>query len=216
MSDTIEKESIALGNLGNRQLGKREQTKANNREAIIAAAKEVFAELGYGATTVRDIIRNTGLASGTFYNYFKSKEEVFEALMDDNMTRIRPRLRAERIRSRTFEEYLNNALRAYFEYLLEDQASYRVLRRNTGALRVRMDTPEIIAGFEEIRTYIEEDITAGKLPKVDGEFLTAAAIGLASEIGEKLILRENPDAAGAASFASQLILQGIKGLAVKQ
>ena len=220
MGETIEKESVALssqtGTQGNRQLGKREQTKANNREAILAAAKEVFAELGYGATTVRDIIRNTGLASGTFYNYFKSKEEVFEALMDDSMTRIRPRLRAERIRSRTFEEYLNNALRAYFEYLLEVQASYRVLRRKTGALRVRMDTPEIIAGFEEIRTYIEEDITAGKLPKVDGEFLTAAIIGMASEIGEKLILRENPDAAEAAVFASQLILQGIKGLAVKE
>ena len=61
-------------------LGKREQTKQNNREAILEAAKVVFADLGYGATSVRDIIRRTGLASGTFYNYFKSKEEVFEAL----------------------------------------------------------------------------------------------------------------------------------------
>mgnify|MGYP003687582349 CR=1 FL=1 len=132
------------------------------------------------------------------------------------MARIRPRLRAERIRSATFEAYLNNALTVYFEYLLEDQASYRVMRRNTGALRVRMDTPEIIAGFEEIRTYIEEDITAGKLPKVDGEFLTAAIIGMASEIGEKLIQRENPDAAAAAEFAAHLILQGINGLPNKE
>lgn len=57
--------------------GKREETKASNRQAIIDAARRVFAELGYGATTVRDIIRETELASGTFYNYFKSKEEVF-------------------------------------------------------------------------------------------------------------------------------------------
>src|SRR5262249_45547626 len=64
-------------------IGKRERTKAANRTAILAAARKVFAQLGYEAATVRDIIRGTDLASGTFYNYFRSKEEVFEALADD-------------------------------------------------------------------------------------------------------------------------------------
>ena len=45
--------------------GKREQTKAHNRAAILAAAREVFAELGYDAAGVRDVIRRTELASGT-------------------------------------------------------------------------------------------------------------------------------------------------------
>ena len=53
--------------------GKRERTKVANRQAILDAAREVFGELGYDAATVRDIIRRTGLASGTFYNYYKSK-----------------------------------------------------------------------------------------------------------------------------------------------
>ncbi|MEQ9143224.1 MAG: TetR/AcrR family transcriptional regulator [Parvibaculaceae bacterium] len=216
MAEIIEKEPGGMPGDAPRPLGKRERTKATNREAILTAAQEVFGELGYGGTTVRDIIRKTGLASGTFYNYFKSKEEVFEALMDDSMMRLRPRLRAERIRSRTFEEYLRNTLRAYFEYLIEDQAAHRVMRRNAGALRVRMDTPEVIAGFEEIRTYIEEDIASGKLRKVDGEYLTAAAIGLAQEIGEKLMLRDEPDAREAADFAANLILKGIPGLALKE
>jgi len=215
MADIIEKKAGPTSVGGLRPLGKRELTKATNRDAILLAAQEVFAELGYGATTVRDIIRKTGLASGTFYNYFKSKEEVFEALMDNSMARLRPRLRAERIRSQTFEEYLNNTIRAYFEYLIEDQASHQLMRRNTGALRVRMDTPEVIAGFEEIRTFIEEDIAAGKLKNVDGEYLTAAAIGLAQEIGEKLMERENPNAAEAADFAANLILAGIPGLSLK-
>jgi AcrR family transcriptional regulator len=54
--------------------GKREQTKLANRSAILEAGRQIFAELGYEGTTVRDIIRRTELASGTFYNYFKSKE----------------------------------------------------------------------------------------------------------------------------------------------
>ena len=138
--------------------GKREQTKLNNEQAILGAAREVFAELGYGATTVRDIIRRTGLASGTFYNYFKSKEEVFEALMDEGMMRIRPRLEEARKRSNTFEEFIRNAYKAYFTYLADDLDHYRVIRRNSGALRVRMDTPVTMQGFEEIKAYIEDDI----------------------------------------------------------
>ena len=63
--------------------GKRAQVKAQNRRIILDAARRVFAELGYGATKVRDIIRATPLAAGTFYNYFRTKEEVLEALCAD-------------------------------------------------------------------------------------------------------------------------------------
>lgn len=200
---------------GPKPKGKREQTKLNNREAILNAARDVFAELGYGATTVRDIIRKTGLASGTFYNYFKSKEEVFEALMDDGMRRIRPRLKADRIRSRTFEEFIRNAYRSYFDYLASDHMTFQMMRRNPNMLRVRMDTPEVLAGFEEIREYIEEDIRDGSLPPVDSEYLMAALVGIAMEIGDRMILREQVDARTAAEFATTLVLKGFHGLPMK-
>ena len=195
-------------------LGKREQTKINNREAILQAARDVFADLGYGATTVRDIIRRTGLASGTFYNYFRSKEEVFEALMDEGMRRIRPRLRAERIRSRTFEDFIRNAYHAYFEYLASDRETFEVMRRNPNTVRVRMDTAEMIAGFEEIREYMEEDIRNGTLPPVDSEFLMAAVVGIAMEMGDRMILREKIDPEAAAEFATALVLGGFHKLPV--
>ena len=50
---------------------KREITKSNNRKLIIDSGIKVFVEKGVAEATVRDIIRSTGLASGTFYNYFK-------------------------------------------------------------------------------------------------------------------------------------------------
>jgi AcrR family transcriptional regulator len=196
-------------------IGKREQTKIDNREAILNAAREVFAGLGYGATTVRDIIRRTGLASGTFYNYFRSKEEVFEALIDDGMHRIRPRLKADRIRSRTFEEFIRNAFRSYFDYLATDHLTFQLMRRNPNAMRVRMDTPEVLAGFEEIREYIEEDIRDGNLPPVDSEYLMAAVVGIAMEIGDRMVLRTGIDPHDAAEFATALVLKGFRGLPVK-
>ena len=74
--------------------GKREQTKLANRVAILDAAREVFGELGFEAATARDIIRRTGLSVGAFYNYFRSKEEVYDALADDGARRFRPILHA--------------------------------------------------------------------------------------------------------------------------
>src|ERR1700752_5260730 len=88
-------------------LGKREQTKVQNRLIILEAARKVFAELGFGATTVRDIIRATPLASGTFYNYFKSKEEVYQAIRDEVALQIRPRLRDERKTAKSVEEFIS-------------------------------------------------------------------------------------------------------------
>ena len=61
--------------------GKREQTKTANRLAILDAARVVFGEMGFEAATVRDIIRRTPLSVGAFYNYFRSKEEVYDACL---------------------------------------------------------------------------------------------------------------------------------------
>ncbi len=207
-------EAAAYGSSA-KPMGKREQTKLNNREAILNAAREVFADLGYGATTVRDIIRKTGLASGTFYNYFKSKEEVFEAIMDDGMRRIRPRLKADRIRSRNFEEFIRNAYRTYFDYLASDRHTFQMIRGNQTWFRVRMDTPEILAGLEEIREYIEEDIRDGNLPAVDSEYLMAAVVGIAMEIGDRMILRAQVEPKAAADFATTLVLKGFEALPLK-
>jgi len=58
---------------------RREQRRAH----ILACAAEVFAEKGYHASTVSDIIKKAGVARGTFYLYFKSKRTVFDELLDD-------------------------------------------------------------------------------------------------------------------------------------
>jgi AcrR family transcriptional regulator len=191
--------------------GKREYTKAQNRQLILAAARQVFAELGYGATTVRDIIRATPLASGTFYNYFKSKEEVFQAIRDESALRIRPRLREERMHAETVEEFISGTYRTFFDYVIEDEANYTAIRRNE-TLRVRMDTPEILAGFEELRDDIEQGIARGVFPPVDADFLMASMVGVAFEISEVMLKCDPPDAEAATRFATALFMGGIHAL----
>lgn len=53
------------------------------RAIIVEAAASCFAERGYHATQVSDIIDRAGIARGTFYLYFKSKHDLFSFILDD-------------------------------------------------------------------------------------------------------------------------------------
>jgi len=66
---------------------------------ILDAAAALFETKGYGRTTINDILREVGIAKGTFYYYFKSKEDVLDAIIDRYLeTAIE---RAEAIRKMT-------------------------------------------------------------------------------------------------------------------
>lgn len=59
------------------------------KSELLDAAQKLFVEKGYAKTTVTDILNVHGLSKGVFYYYFKSKEEVMDAIiqrMVDDMT----------------------------------------------------------------------------------------------------------------------------------
>lgn len=58
------------------------------RERLLTAATEVFATNGYPATRVSDIVKAAGVAQGTFYLYFASKQAIFEYLIDSFFSRL--------------------------------------------------------------------------------------------------------------------------------
>src|SRR6267154_4892644 len=57
----------------------------DKREAILRAAIRVFAHNGYFNSKVADIAREAGVADGTVYLYFKSKEEILHSIFDRSM-----------------------------------------------------------------------------------------------------------------------------------
>ncbi len=192
---------------------KREQVKLLNRQAILGAAREVFAELGYEAASVRDIIRRTGLASGTFYNYYRSKEEVAKAIASDAADRLRPILGACREQAADFETYLNGIVRAYFQFIIDEQRARRASHPASGRTsRVRFETPAHSAVYDEVETSILMAMERGLLPKMDSGYLAAAVIGVTREVGEKMLRREPVEVEAAAVFVVALLLNGIAAL----
>lgn len=57
-------------------------SKEERREQILVSARNVFAKLGYARATVEDIVKEAGVARGTFYLYFEDKREALEELID--------------------------------------------------------------------------------------------------------------------------------------
>lgn len=53
------------------------------RSEIVAAAQQLFTTKGYAETTISDIVKAVGVAQGTFYWYFSSKEQVLNAVVED-------------------------------------------------------------------------------------------------------------------------------------
>jgi AcrR family transcriptional regulator len=183
--------------------GRRELTKAQNRETILAAARQVFAQRGFANATVRDVIRATPLASGTFYNYFKSKEEVHQALRDEMALAVRPRLHQARASAASAEEFFLASFRAFFQFVAENGVE-------PVPERFRMDSPEVLVGFAELRGDIEAAMARGLLPATDAALLSAALTGVAFELAQAV--KVGADANDVAGFAAALFLGGIGAL----
>lgn len=64
-------------------LKKNSKKPAERRKELVDAAARLFAEKGYESTSVRDILDAVGGAPGMFYYYFKSKQDIYVAVMED-------------------------------------------------------------------------------------------------------------------------------------
>lgn len=64
------------------------------RDELMMAAQDLFLAQGYGATSVDAIVRRAGVAKGTFYLYFKTKEDVLLALRQHFLDRFAARINA--------------------------------------------------------------------------------------------------------------------------
>ena len=90
---------------------------------------------------MRDIVRRTDLATGTFYNYFPDKESVLTALLDETAGEARVRVQVARRAGTTLEAFVHDGFAAYFDYLLEDRQTSELLARNAGTIRALFQEP---------------------------------------------------------------------------
>jgi AcrR family transcriptional regulator len=193
--------------------GRREERKAQNRAKLLEAARKVFSEKGYGEATARDIVRETDLATGTFYNYFKDKQDVFMALLDEMGEKGRALAREQRLDpGRSVEERVYNAFNAYFEWAVQENDTFELFRRNAGVIAFLPDREPFELGITELLEDMTEWAEAGDMPRVDLEMLAVAIVGMGFQVATHLVEGDPPDIEGATRFCTRMFMGGLRAL----
>jgi len=138
---------------------RRADQKAETRRRLIEAAKEAFAEKGYGETQIRDIVGRAGTAIGTFYVHFPNKRSVFREILEE-MTQDLMRLMSERVAATRNALLRVRALyESFLDYMSENWNLFVLLRE--GRESESEFAPELRAAFQLLNENLEQILTRG-------------------------------------------------------
>ncbi|MFT3704491.1 MAG: TetR/AcrR family transcriptional regulator [Agriterribacter sp.] len=113
------------------------------REKVLDAAQKLFREKGLGVVSMEDVAKGVGKGKSTLYYYFKSKEEIFNAVLDAEMNSVI----LESIRQVSLKKGVLNQLMAFANTKFEMTRKRRSLFK---AMEVGLDA-EALSDYEEVK-----------------------------------------------------------------
>ena len=151
----------------------------DKRDRILKAAVKVFARQGFHATKVSEVAKAAGVADGTIYLYFKSKEELLVSLFEDRVERLLAHLREQLPKQESAPERLR-AIIAMQLGLLEGERELAevitvILRQSTKIMK-ELAAPHFLAYIDLIAKVIAEGQAAGDFRKDVSPNIAARAI----------------------------------------
>jgi len=157
------------------------------RERIVRAAKEEFALRGYHGTQISHIVKRAGVARGTFYLYFKSKEELFKELLKGVIEDLRSLIKPVDPLRDPLPQVEEN-LRRVIDYALKNEELARIIL-------YRACEPEFAEPLQSffseltsmVKKSLERGMNMGLLREHDPEVVAAVVIGGVKEVVKELL-----------------------------
>ncbi len=182
---------------------------------LLDAAEQEFGARGYHETAISNITQTAGVGLGTFYVYFKSKDEVFKALVADMGVRTRHAL-SESVKdapNRLEAERLG--IQAYVEFVRSHKALYRIV------MEAQFVAPEAYRAY--YRTFSEaygqqlaQAAKRGEISEGNDDVRVWALMGASTFLGLKFGVWDDAADIGAVSeAAADLMINGLAPRAKK-
>ena len=190
---------------------KAEQADAT-RTALSAAARQLFTERGYAATSTTEIVERAGVTRGALYHHFAAKDELFRAVFEQLEGEVTRHVAQEALTSDDPLEQLRRGTRAYLDACI-DPAVQRV---------VLLDGPSVLGwetwqeieqryGYGLVVAGVEAAIAAGLIAAQPVEALAHALFGALTEAGMVVARAAEPRAARAEMEAAMdRLLDGLR------
>lgn len=112
--------------------GRRERAKLEKRERIVAAARALFAEKGFDATTTQEVAERADIGAGTLFRYAKVKDDLLILVFRDEMGEVDEDAFETRPRSKPMLDQLLHYFDAMASYHAKDKHTARLLLRHLG------------------------------------------------------------------------------------
>ncbi|MBI2941065.1 MAG: TetR/AcrR family transcriptional regulator [Chloroflexi bacterium] len=172
----------------------------DRREELLAAAIRVFLAHGYSAAKVSDIVAEAGVAQGTFYLYYRSKEHILHTLVERFMGGFIERLDSLREPlPRGLVDYqarVAAVLRATFSLCAENRQLARIFFHE--ALGADPSFGELLNGFyrqlsRRVQADLEHGIAGGYLRPLDAALVADALVGMGDMVVRRRIIFDQGD-----------------------
>lgn len=195
---------------------RRKDLPENRRAAILKAARCVFARLGYADTVVEDIATQAGIAKGTLYLYFVSKEEIFLAALNEDARRLET-LTKERIEAAaTWQEKLSAYVGVRLEYSETHQEFVKIFLAEFRSMMLRGGrvSPVMVDCIRESESHLAQvfatAIAKNQIRSVDPQMAARTLSDLTRGLIERRLLGwSHGDGAAEARFALDLLCRAL-------
>lgn len=139
--------------------------KAQRMAQMLTVAEEIFAEQGYLATSMDEIAERVGVSKPMLYEYFGSKEGLLIGCIHRARTELREKTAAAIAGAGSPEEFLRLGLRAFFEFIVDHQKSWALLRQEA-AIAVP-SAQEEVEGIRQQQTDMIGSVLVSFAPEID-------------------------------------------------
>ena len=190
-------------------MSKREENKRQNKEVIINGARNLFASKGLDNTNISEIVEASGLARGTFYNYFKSKEEIWDELLHDFALRLNTVLNAERKNAATPQAFIQDAFKGYLELLKEPQMLSFIVKNQEAVRKGLLSSDNISSIYRDLENDLKNSTFFEGLSTQQYQLISYAMIGAGLEIVILSFYSSDVSIQETEKFFTQLFLGGI-------
>ena len=185
------------------------------RASILKTARSVFRKAGYYGASVSEITRQANVSMGTFYQYFKNKEQLFIELTDLVVSDFIDKPEANLPRENHVKIRLQHIVQRCLQHTRDNFAFHRTLGESELVDRVTIGYYESIA--RPFRDFFREEIQAGAIKSLDPNMIAYALIGicdfLAMDWGaEEIGFQPDP----AVAMIVDVLYQGVSGTAAWQ
>jgi AcrR family transcriptional regulator len=179
---------------------------------ILDAAREEFGERGYSDSSIVGITQRAGVALGTFYTYFDSKEELFQALVRDMSAQVRDNVGPALDEATDRLDGERRALEAFLKFAHDHRDIYRIIDE------AEFVEPEVYREhYETTATRIAARFKAGRdngeitadLSDDDLEILAWASMGANVFLGLRYSVWASGDPKHVAAVANRLLRKGL-------